>query len=120
MMKPFQITVRTSTPLRSALAAAAEFKYLLDVQVAGTLFNPGGKGDARSSAGYALAAELLDQAVSQSADLRAPNRRERIAKPVQIVDTNTTRHPAHNGCVILILLALVSGGIDFIMQVWPA
>lgn len=46
--------------------AAAEFKYLLDVQPSGSLFNPGGTGDARASTGYALASGLLAEAVSQS------------------------------------------------------
>lgn len=51
-----------------AIAAATEFKYLLDVQPAGRLFNPGGTGDARASAGYAQASGLLAQAVSKSDD----------------------------------------------------
>ncbi|WP_156403874.1 hypothetical protein [Massilia sp. Root1485] len=42
--------------------AAREFKYLLDVQPTQSLFNPGGKGDARDSASYARASRLLDEA----------------------------------------------------------
>lgn len=52
----------------SAIRAAREFKYLLDVQPARSLFNPGGVGDARESASYARAARLLDEAVTQSDD----------------------------------------------------
>jgi hypothetical protein len=48
-----------------AIRAAREFKYLLDVQPARSLFNPGGVGDARDSASYARAARLLDEAVTQ-------------------------------------------------------
>ena len=35
-------------------------------------------------------------------------------------DRNTTTHPTRNGVVLAILLALVSGGADFILQWWPA
>ena len=51
--------------LRAAIAAAEEFKLLLDVQPVGKLFNPGGKGDARSSGGYAEACMLLSHALAQ-------------------------------------------------------
>lgn len=54
----------------SAVKAATEFKYLLDVQPALSLFNPGGIGDARDSASYARAARLLNEAVAQSDNSR--------------------------------------------------
>lgn len=59
------VPVGTISPLSAALAAAMQFKFLLDVQPVGTLFNPGGKGDARTSATYAEATRLLGEAAAQ-------------------------------------------------------
>jgi len=56
---------KAATPLAAAIKAATEFKLLLDVQPAGALYNPGGKGDARTSATYALASQLLAEATSE-------------------------------------------------------
>lgn len=56
------------TALQAALTAAREFKLLLDVQQPGTLFNPGGKGDARESATYAYSTLLLAEATAQGLD----------------------------------------------------
>jgi|GEM_PF-887663 len=56
---------KPTSPLSAAITAAQEFKLLLDVQPAGTLFNPGGKGDARTSETYALASLLLSEAISE-------------------------------------------------------
>lgn len=56
------------TALQAALTAAREFKLLLDVQQPGTLFNPGGKGDARDSATYAYGTLLLAEATAQGLD----------------------------------------------------
>lgn len=56
------------TQLAKAIAAATEFKLLLDIQAAGSLFNPGGKGDARECNGYATAARLLSEAVADRDD----------------------------------------------------
>lgn len=56
---------KTQTALEKATFAAREFKLLLDVQPTGGLFNPGGKGDARSSASYALASLWLAEAAAE-------------------------------------------------------
>jgi len=53
------------TPLAAAVAAAQDFKQLLDIQQPGTLIFPGHKGDARTTATYARASLLLNQAASQ-------------------------------------------------------
>jgi len=58
-------TTKAASPLVAAIHAASEFKLLLDVQPAGTLFNPGGKGDVRTSATYALASRLLGEAAAE-------------------------------------------------------
>lgn len=56
---------KTQTALDKAIFAANEFQLLLDVQPAGGLFNPGGKGDARFSASYAVASLLLAEAAAE-------------------------------------------------------
>ena len=56
---------KTQTALDKAIFAASEFQLLLDVQPAGGLFNPGGKGDARVSASYALASLSLAEATAE-------------------------------------------------------
>jgi hypothetical protein len=56
---------KTQTALDKAIFAASEFQLMLDVQPAGGLFNPGGKGDARVSASYALASLSLAEAATE-------------------------------------------------------
>jgi len=56
------------SPLAAAIAAARDFKELLDIQAPDTLSFPKHKGDARTTATYATALRLLDQAVTQDAE----------------------------------------------------
>ncbi len=52
----------TKALLKDVISAANDLKYIVDVQRPGTLFFPGGKGDARESFGYSRASEVLASA----------------------------------------------------------
>jgi len=76
-------------PLGAALLAAREFKCLLDIQAPGTLFFPRHAGDARTTATYKFASDLLEQLSTQ--DLKGANGislERRIALSVPGVVTN--------------------------------
>ena len=94
------------TTLQAALTAAREFKLLLDVQPPGTLFNPGGKGDARESATYAYSTLLLTKATAQGLD-RTQRPGVMHSDVMAVVDV-IAEHRADMGADLLELLASVT------------
>jgi len=78
-----------NTPLQAAIAAARDFKQLLDIQAPDTLSFPKHKGDARTTATYACASRFLEQATAQGLEEidRANVERRALTTTVKLRDT---------------------------------